>query len=171
MSADDLAMLKEGNPEKQQQYQTLLKKVQWQDYVVRLQTRSRSVILSQAPLFDLFMMPAVSIRTGENLTLCLCTRIPVNARPPPFPPPNHMYPNLLRFELHKKSSLSAFLPSSANCSCIQLAQLSFSFCCREYEGQVRMRYTVQSMKPVEFITESRRMIEQLTKLRVKAEAA
>jgi len=36
---------------------------------------------------------------------------------------------------------------------------------------VRMRYTVQSMKPVEFITESRRMIEQLTKLRVKAEAA
>ncbi len=85
MSADDLAMLKEGNPEKQQQYQTLLKKVQWQDYVVRLQTRSRSVILSQAPLFDLFMMPAVSIRTGENLTLCLCTRIPVNA--PPFPPP------------------------------------------------------------------------------------
>ncbi|KAA6426190.1 MAG: replication A 70 kDa DNA-binding subunit-like, partial [Trebouxia sp. A1-2] len=82
MSADDLAMLKEGNPEKQQQYQTLLKKVQWQDYVVRLQTRSR-----------------------------------------------------------------------------------------EYEGQIRMRYTVQSMKPVEFITESRRMIEQLTKLRVKAEAA
>ncbi len=62
MSADDLAMLKEGNPEKQQQYQTLLKKVQWQDYVVRLQTRSRSVILSQAPLFDLFMMPAVSIQ-------------------------------------------------------------------------------------------------------------
>ncbi|DBB18305.1 TPA: hypothetical protein ACH3X3_003260 [Trebouxia sp. C0006] len=80
MSADDLAMLKEGNPEKQQQYQTLLKKVQWQDYVVRLQTRSR-----------------------------------------------------------------------------------------EYEGQVRMRYTVHSMKPVEFIAESRRMIEQLTKLRVKAE--
>ena len=48
--------------------------------------------------------------------------------------------------------------------------MHFSFCwCREYEGQVRMRYTVHSMKPVEFITESRRMIEQLTKLRVKAE--
>ena len=42
MSADDLAMLKEGNPEKQQQYQALLKKVQWQDFVVRLQTRTRS---------------------------------------------------------------------------------------------------------------------------------
>ena len=41
MSADDLAMLKEGNPEKQQQYQALLKKVQWQDFVVRLQTRTR----------------------------------------------------------------------------------------------------------------------------------
>ena len=33
-----------------------------------------------------------------------------------------------------------------------------------------MRYTVQSMRPVEFITESKRMIEQLTKLRVKADA-
>ena len=42
MSADDLAMLKEGSPEKQQQYQALLKKVQWQDFVVRLQTRTRS---------------------------------------------------------------------------------------------------------------------------------
>ena len=42
MSADDLAILKEGNPEKQQQYQALLKKVQWQDFVVRLQTRTRS---------------------------------------------------------------------------------------------------------------------------------
>lgn len=45
MSADDLAMLKEGNAEKQQQYQALLKKVQWQEYVVRLQTRTRSVTL------------------------------------------------------------------------------------------------------------------------------
>lgn len=42
ISADDLAMLKEGDAEKQQQYQSLLKKVQWQDYVVRLQTRTRS---------------------------------------------------------------------------------------------------------------------------------
>ena len=41
MSADDLAMLKEGSSEKQQQYQALLKKVQWQEYVVRLQTRTR----------------------------------------------------------------------------------------------------------------------------------
>lgn len=43
MSADDLAVLKEGSPEKQGQYQALLKKVQWQDFVVRLQTRTRSV--------------------------------------------------------------------------------------------------------------------------------
>ena len=67
MSADDLAMLKEGSSEKQQQYQTLLNKVQWQDYVVRLQTRSRSAILSQkAPVFDLFTMPAVGISTGKK---------------------------------------------------------------------------------------------------------
>lgn len=46
MSADDLAMLKEGNAEKQQQYQAMLKKVQWQEYVVRLQTRTRSATLS-----------------------------------------------------------------------------------------------------------------------------
>ena len=44
MSADDLALLKEGSPEKQQQYQALLKKVQWQDYTVRLQTRTRLVL-------------------------------------------------------------------------------------------------------------------------------
>ena len=31
-----------------------------------------------------------------------------------------------------------------------------------------MRYTVQSMKPVEYITESKRMIEALNKLKVKA---
>lgn len=42
--------------------------------------------------------------------------------------------------------------------------------CREYEGQLRMRYTVQSMKPVEFIAESKRMIEALAKLHVKVEA-
>ena len=42
--------------------------------------------------------------------------------------------------------------------------------CREYEGQLKMRYTVQSMRPVEFIAESKRMIDQLAKLRVKAEA-
>ncbi|KAL3141009.1 hypothetical protein ABBQ32_005523 [Trebouxia sp. C0010 RCD-2024] len=81
MSADDLAMLKEGNPEKQRQYQALLKKVQWQDFVVRIQTRTR-----------------------------------------------------------------------------------------EYEGQLRMRYTVQSMKPVEYVAESKRMIEALAKLHVKVEA-
>ena len=42
--------------------------------------------------------------------------------------------------------------------------------CREYEGQLRMRYTVQSMKPVEFVSESKRMIEALVKLRIKTEA-
>ena len=41
MCADDLSLLKEGSSEKQQQYQALLKKVQWQDFVVRLQTRTR----------------------------------------------------------------------------------------------------------------------------------
>lgn len=84
MSADDLAMLKEGNSEKQQQYQSLLKKVQWQDYVVRLQTRSRLVTFAQAPLFDLFFMPAVGIRTGENLTSCLWARKPIKPPSPPF---------------------------------------------------------------------------------------
>lgn len=41
MCADDLAMLKEGDAEKQQQYQALLKQVQWQDFAVRVQTRTR----------------------------------------------------------------------------------------------------------------------------------
>lgn len=34
-----------------------------------------------------------------------------------------------------------------------------------------MRYTVQQMKPVEYVTESKRMIEQLVKLRIKAESS
>lgn len=42
--------------------------------------------------------------------------------------------------------------------------------CREYEGQLKMRYTVQSMKPVEYVSESKRMIEALAKLHVKTEA-
>lgn len=42
MCADDLALLKEGDAEKQQQYFALLKRVQWQDFVVRVQTRTRS---------------------------------------------------------------------------------------------------------------------------------
>lgn len=41
--------------------------------------------------------------------------------------------------------------------------------CREYEGQLRQRCTVQSMKPVEFISESKRMIDDLNKLKIKAE--
>lgn len=43
--------------------------------------------------------------------------------------------------------------------------------CREYEGTLRQRCTVQSMKPVEYVSESRRMIEYLNKLGVKAETA
>ena len=43
--------------------------------------------------------------------------------------------------------------------------------CRQYEGQLKMRYTVQQMKPVEYVTESKRMIEQLVKLRIKAESS
>lgn len=41
MCADDLALLKEGNEEKQQEYTALLKRVQWQEFIVRLQTRTR----------------------------------------------------------------------------------------------------------------------------------
>ena len=52
---------------------------------------------------------------------------------------------------------------------LELHDLVFCYC-REYEGQLRMRYTVQSMKPVEYVIESKRMIEALTKLRVKTEA-
>ena len=119
MSADDLAMLKEGNPEKQQQYQTLLKKVQWQDYVVRLQTRSRSVILSQAPLFDLFVMPAVGIRTGESLTSCLCTPIdPAPPSPPPSPSPNRPHVHCLQMfeeKMRLKVQQSAAVCSWLNC--------------------------------------------------------
>ena len=70
MSADDLAMLKEGDSEKQQQYQALLKKVQWQDYVVRLQTRTRSVTLLHHCCCSASSLAAVtrtrSVATGDR---------------------------------------------------------------------------------------------------------
>ena len=59
------------------------------------------------------------------------------------------------------------------CVLIRLYLLVSNRCgdCREYEGQVKMRYTVQAMRPVDFVAESKRMIDQLVKLRVKAEAS